>query len=92
MLEVWRQTDADVGSAAWFRIIEQAGPELTWEWLMVDSTKSYAELFSDELRRRVHAALKKDAGHEAWMTRKDGMNRGPLRSARETRGWLGAGA
>jgi hypothetical protein len=50
MLEVWRQTDADVGSAAWFRIIEQAGPELTWEWLMVESTKSYAELFSDELR------------------------------------------
>jgi hypothetical protein len=68
MLAAW--PDADVGSTGWFRIIEQAGPELTWEWLMVDPTKPYAALFSDELRRRVRAALKADAGHEAWRTRK----------------------
>jgi hypothetical protein len=32
MLAARPETVADVGSAGWFRIIAQAGPELTWEW------------------------------------------------------------
>ena len=39
------------------RIITQAGPGVTWEWLMVDETKAYASLFPDEIRARVRAAL-----------------------------------
>ena len=53
-------------SAGWYRIIAQAGPELTWEWFMVDETKPYASLFDDELRERVRAALEADAGTVEW--------------------------
>ena len=48
------------------RIITQAGPELTWEWLMVDETKPYAPLFPDELRARVRAALEADESTTEW--------------------------
>jgi len=30
----------DTGSAGWNRIIAQAGPEYTWEWLIMDRTAS----------------------------------------------------
>jgi hypothetical protein len=67
MLRVWEDPDADLGSDGWYRIIKQAGPELTWEWLMVDRDKPYAPLFDDALRERVKAALERDAGYPIWM-------------------------
>ena len=54
------------GSDGWYRIIHQAGPELTWEWFIADETKPYAALFPDELRERVRAALEGDAGTTEW--------------------------
>jgi hypothetical protein len=66
MLRVWSDPDAEYGATGWPRIISQAGRELTWEWLMVDETKAYAPLFSDELRARVRAALDADENTEVW--------------------------
>lgn len=58
MIEAWQGAAADsVGSAGWDRVIEQAGPELTWEWLMVDESKPYASLFPAEIRDVVRQAL-----------------------------------
>ena len=51
------------------RIITQAGPELTWEWLMVDETKPYASLFPEEVRARVRAALESDEATAEWRRR-----------------------
>src|SRR4051794_2110351 len=45
MIRAWEAVDGDFGSDGWYRIIEQAGPELTWEWLMVDESRPYATLF-----------------------------------------------
>lgn len=66
MLRTWADPDEVHGAAGWYRIIAQAGPELTWEWLMVDETKTYSPLFSDELRARVAAALEADEGTLEW--------------------------
>jgi len=52
MVRAWQADDAEYAGTGWARIITQAGPELTWEWLMVDETKSYASLFPDEIRAR----------------------------------------
>jgi hypothetical protein len=69
MIRVWHEPDAETGSDGWYRIIEQAGPELTWEWLMVDPSKPYAPVFPAEVRERVRAALEADAGYSVWLTR-----------------------
>lgn len=66
MVRTWEGSDAESGSEGWYRIIAQAGPTLTWEWLMVDGDKPYAPLFSAELRERVRSALVADAGYTAW--------------------------
>lgn len=57
MLREWSDADADIGSSGWDRVIDQAGPELTWEWLIADDSKPYAELFPPSLRARVRRAL-----------------------------------
>lgn len=66
MLRAWEGQSDNEGSDGWYRIIHQAGPELTWEWFIADETKPYASLFSDELRERVRAALEGDAGTTEW--------------------------
>ena len=59
MLGTWgdANADAEAGSEGWDRILAQAGPEYTWEWLMADPWRPYAELFSPEIRARVRRAL-----------------------------------
>ena len=53
MLRAWEDGPSDnEGSDGWYRIIHQAGPELTWEWFIADETKPYAALFPDELREQ----------------------------------------
>jgi hypothetical protein len=69
MVRAWEAADAESGSEGWYRIIAQAGPAVTWEWLMVDDQKPYAPLFSEELRVRVRGALTADAGYTAWIER-----------------------
>jgi len=71
MIRTWRATDAETGSDGWFRIIAQAGPTLTWEWLIADDTRPYAQLFPDDMRARVRRALEADAGYAAWTKRAD---------------------
>ena len=69
MVRAWADPDAEYGSTGWYRIIDQAGPELTWEWLMVDETKPYAPLFPDEMRARVRAALESNEATTEWKRR-----------------------
>lgn len=69
MVRSWEAPDAERGSDGWFRIIEEAGPKLTWEWLMVDESRPYAPLFEPELRDRVRRALEADAGYRVWTQR-----------------------
>lgn len=71
MVAAWEAPDGDKGSDGWYRIIAQAGPELTWEWLMVDETKPYRSLFSDDLRARASDALDRDPGTAEWRRRQD---------------------
>jgi hypothetical protein len=73
MIRVWQDAGAETGSDGWYRIIEQAGPELTWEWLMVDDALPYASLFPADIRERVGRALEADAGHRAWIKRQQGV-------------------
>jgi hypothetical protein len=68
MLRAWESPDADAGSASWDRIITQAGPRLTWEWMMADPDAPYAPLF-DDLRERVTAALEAHPGYAEWHAR-----------------------
>ena len=53
----------ETGSAGWNRIIAQAGPEYTWEWLIMDRTAPWADLFTAEHRWKVAAAV-------AWTLRR----------------------
>jgi hypothetical protein len=64
MLQTWGEAnaEAEVGSEGWHRIIEQAGPKLTWEWFIADDSRPYAELFPPDIRARVRAALGVGAG------------------------------
>jgi hypothetical protein len=71
MLRAWEAADAESGSAGWFRIIEQVGPTLTWEWLMVDPSRPYASLFPDAMRERIRRALEADAGYPIWLKRQE---------------------
>lgn len=69
MIRTWENPEAETGSEGWFRIISQAGPTLTWEWLIADPTREYAPLFPPELRQRVTRALQADAGTSEWTKR-----------------------
>ena len=69
MIEAWERPDGDEGSSGWYRIIADAGPELTWEWLMVDESKPYAPLIPQHVRERVRDALERDAGTAEWRRR-----------------------
>jgi hypothetical protein len=66
MIAAWEAEGAEEGSNGWARIIEQAGPEYTWEYLMADPDKPYASLF-DEVRPRVQAALESHESTAVWV-------------------------
>jgi hypothetical protein len=57
MIRTWQDPNTEPGSEGWYRIIDQAGPELTWEWLVVDDSRPYAALFPPDIRARVREAL-----------------------------------
>jgi hypothetical protein len=48
--------DPDTGSAGWNRIIAQAGPEMTWEWLIMDPRAPWADLFTGKQRWKLAVA------------------------------------
>ena len=47
----------DTGSGGWDRIMDQAGPDYLWEWLIMDRTAPWADLFTDEHRWKVATAV-----------------------------------
>lgn len=51
----WDRTDT--GSQGWNRIIVQAGPEYVWEWLIMDRTAAWADLFTEQQRWNVAIAV-----------------------------------
>jgi hypothetical protein len=65
MRRAWEAPGAESGSAAWDRVMGQAGPTVTWEWLMADPDRPYAVLFED-LRERVVNALEGHPSYAAW--------------------------
>jgi hypothetical protein len=68
MRRTWEEPDAESGSSGWDRVIAQAGPRATWEWLMADPNKPYAPLF-DDLRERVTNAFQRHPSHAVWQAR-----------------------
>src|SRR4051794_18442551 len=85
MRRAWEAPDADSGSSGWDRVIAQAGPRATWEWLMADPDKPYAPLF-DDLRERVMKAS--SATRATRSGRPRSTSRPPLR-LRTRRGFNG---
>lgn len=71
IVRTWQEAEAETGSDGWYRIIEQAGPELTWEWCIADPSRSYAPLFPVAIRERVQKALEADAGYASWVKRQE---------------------
>jgi hypothetical protein len=49
--------DPDTGSTGWKTVIEQAGPEYVWEWLIMDRNSRWADLFTAEHRWKVATAV-----------------------------------
>ena len=49
--------DPGTGSGGWNTIIEQAGPDYVWEWLIMDRTSPWADLFAEEHRWKVASAV-----------------------------------
>jgi hypothetical protein len=49
--------DPDTGSGGWNAIVQQAGPEYVWEWLIMDRTAPWADLFTEEQRWKVAVAV-----------------------------------
>jgi hypothetical protein len=47
----------DGGSSGWNRMIEQAGPDYLWEWLIMDRTSPWADMFTEEHWWKVAAAV-----------------------------------
>jgi hypothetical protein len=39
--------DPDTGSCRWNAVIDQAGPSYVWEWLIMDRTAPWADLFAE---------------------------------------------
>jgi hypothetical protein len=70
MRRAWEAPGAEAGSAGWDRVMAQAGPKVTWEWLMADPDRPYAELFED-LRERVSNALEQHPSYALWKSREE---------------------
>jgi hypothetical protein len=68
MRQAWETPDAESGSACWDRVIAQAGPRATCEWLMADPDKPYASLF-DDLRERVTSAFERHPSYAVWQAK-----------------------
>jgi hypothetical protein len=68
MRRAWEAPDAESGSTGWDRVIAQAGPTTTWEWLMADPSRPYAPLF-DDLRERVTHAFQRHASYAVWQAK-----------------------
>lgn len=51
------------GSTGWDRIVAQAGPGFLWEWLIMDRTTPWADLFTDEHRWKVAVAVANTLKH-----------------------------
>ena len=49
--------DPDTGASGWTAVIGQGGPEYVWEWLIMDRTSPWADLFSEEHRWKVAIAV-----------------------------------
>lgn len=49
--------DPTAHAPGWDRVIAQAGPEYVWEWLIMDRTKPWADLFTDKERWTVAYAV-----------------------------------
>jgi hypothetical protein len=47
----------EAGSSGWDRVMDQAGPNYLWKWLIMDRTAPWADLFTDEHRWKVAAAV-----------------------------------
>jgi hypothetical protein len=67
MRRVWEAPGAESGSAGMERVMAQVGPTVTWEWLMADPDRPYAELFED-LRERVANALMQHPSYALWQS------------------------
>ena len=78
MRRAWEAPGAESGSAGWDRVMAQAGPTVTWEWLMADPDRPYAELFED-LRERVANALERHPSYALWQSRRAGEGDGGSR-------------
>jgi hypothetical protein len=50
-------TTPDTGASGWNTVIEQAGRNYVWEWLMMDRTAAWADLFTEEHRWKVAIAV-----------------------------------
>lgn len=49
--------DPDTGSSGWNAVIDQAGPSYVWEWLIMDRTAPWADLFTERHRWNVAIAV-----------------------------------
>lgn len=81
MRRAWEAPDAESGSAGWDRVIAQAGPRATWEWLMAEPRQALRVALRGSPRAReegVSAAreLRDLAGQRAGAGRHSGGRRG----------------
>lgn len=49
--------DPDTGSSGWDAVVDQAGPNYVWEWLIMDRIAPWADLFTDQHRWNVAIAV-----------------------------------
>ena len=47
----------DTGSSGWDRVMDQAGLNYLWEWLIMDRAAPWVDLFTDEQRWKVAIAV-----------------------------------
>jgi hypothetical protein len=58
-IEAWSepQAPADSGSEGYDRIVEQAGPEYTWEGILIDPSRPWAPWVPERVRENIKADL-----------------------------------
>jgi len=49
--------DPNTASSGWSTVIDQAGPNYVWEWLIMDRTAPWADLFTEQHRWNVAIAV-----------------------------------